>query len=80
MTKKKMKKKMKKMIRRMPRVVVKDRKHRPYRIDLDTGADTVYITLRDGGSTKTFEFSDELKIDLDSKNNIIGIEILRGEP
>lgn len=71
---------MKKIIRRRPREVVKDRKHRPYRIDLDTEADVMYITLRNGESKKICEFSDELNIDLDSKNNIIGIEILRGAP
>jgi len=71
---------MKKIIRRRPREQAKDQNHRPYRIDLDTDADTMYITLRNGEVKKTCEFSDELNIDLDSKNNIVGIEILRGAP
>jgi len=72
---------MKKMIRRRPHEKAEAPKHSPYRIDIDPAAGTVYITLRNAREIKkTCEFSDELNIDLDSKNNIVGIEILRGAP
>ena len=46
------------------------------KINYDKIADAVYIKIRDTKVKKTKEISDQVIADLDSKGNIVGIEIL----
>jgi uncharacterized protein YuzE len=45
-------------------------------IQYDKIADAVYMKLSDGPVAKTLEINDRLNVDMDSKGNTIGIEIL----
>jgi uncharacterized protein YuzE len=42
----------------------------------DTFADAVYITLKKGKVSRTLPLANRLMVDLDSKGNILGMEIL----
>ena len=42
----------------------------------DTIADALYITFKKGKISNTIKLSDRLIVDLDSKGNTVGIEIL----
>jgi len=50
------------------------------RIEYDKEAQAAYIYLRKGKSVKTIKLMDSLLVDVDEKNNILGIEILGGLP
>lgn len=42
----------------------------------DTIADAVYITLKKGRVSRTIPLADRLIVDVDSKGNVLGVEIL----
>ena len=42
----------------------------------DTLADAVYITLKKGKVSRTIPLADRLIVDVDSKGNVLGVEIL----
>lgn len=50
------------------------------RIEYDKEAQAAYIHLRKGKVSKTIKLMDSLLVDVDEKNNILGIEILGGLP
>jgi len=45
-------------------------------IKYDKEAQATYITLRKGVIAKTIKLMDSLLVDVDKKNNLVGIEIL----
>jgi len=46
------------------------------RIKYDKMADAMYIYLRGGKAAKTIKVNSRLLVDVDKKNNLLGIEIL----
>ena len=46
------------------------------KIEYDREVDAVYIYLQEKEVVKTIELSDVVKVDLDEKGNLIGIEVL----
>jgi len=46
------------------------------KIEYDREVDAVYIYLQQKEVVKTIELSDAVKVDLDEKGNLIGIEVL----
>lgn len=45
-------------------------------IEYDSVADAMYMKVGSGKITKTLKMQDRLIVDLDNKNNVIGIELL----
>ncbi|PIP30168.1 hypothetical protein COX26_00125 [Candidatus Jorgensenbacteria bacterium CG23_combo_of_CG06-09_8_20_14_all_54_14] len=50
------------------------------RIEYDKEAQASYIYVRKGKPAKTIKLMDSLLVDLDKKNNLVGIEILGPVP
>jgi len=46
------------------------------KIEYDREVDAVYIYLQQKEAAKTIELSDAVKVDLDEKGNLIGLEVL----
>ena len=46
------------------------------KIEYDREVDAVYIYLQEKEVVKTIELSDVVKVDLDEKGNLIGVEVL----
>jgi len=47
-----------------------------YRIDYDSSADALYIRIREDKIVDSIEITDKIIVDLNDKNEIVGIEIL----
>ncbi len=46
------------------------------KIEYDSEVDAIYIYLQQKEVAKTIELSDSVKVDLDEKGNLIGLEVL----
>jgi len=47
-----------------------------YRIDYDSSADALHIRIREDKIVDSVEITDKIIVDLNDKNEIVGIEIL----